>query len=111
MADETTGPWLPLTPGEVARIPERTGVFELAGGDERVLFVGVAGRDASGGLRAELAKHAAVPTGGATLFRYETTNRYRARWLELLREHKRTRGGVPPGNRLQHLPPDLRQRA
>ncbi len=103
MAIEMTKAWRPLTDAEVAALPGQLGVFELANAEGRVLFVGFAGGKSAFGLRSEVAKHAAVPTGGATQFRYEVNMQYHTRYRELLMAHQARSGAVPPGNRLQHV--------
>jgi hypothetical protein len=98
---ELTRAWRELTPAEVERVPGQLGVFELGNDEGGVLFVGFAGGRSAFGLRTELQKHAAVPTGGATRFRYEVNMQYTTRYKELLMAHQARHGHLPPGNRLQ----------
>jgi hypothetical protein len=105
MPIEMTKAWRPFTAEEVARVPGQLGVYELGNDDGRVLYVGFAGGRSTFGLRSELAKHVAVPTGGASRFRYEVNMQYTTRYKELLMAHAARHGTLPPGNRLN--PPAL----
>ena len=105
MAIALSKAWRPFTADEVSRVPGQLGVFELAGDDARVLFVGFAGGRSPFGLRSELERHRSPATGGATLFRFEVNMQYTTRYKELLMDHTARSGALPPGNRLN--PPAL----
>jgi hypothetical protein len=105
MPIEMTKAWRPFTADEVAKVSGQLGVFQLANDEGRVLFIGFAGARSLFGLRSELQRHVAVPTGGATQFRYEVNMQYTTRYKELLMAHQARNGALPPGNRLH--PPVL----
>jgi hypothetical protein len=105
MGIELDKPWRAFTADEVAKVPGQLGVYELGDDEGRVLLIGFAGGRSTFGLRSELEKHVAVPTGGATRFRYEVNMQYTTRHKELLMAHQARRGALPPGNRLK--PPVL----
>ena len=103
MAVRLTKPWRALDGGEVARLPGQLGVFEVAGEDGEVLFIGVAGARSRFGLRGELEAEL-VRRGPGHWFRVEVNTQYHTRYRELLMLHLADCGGLPPGN---EAPPGL----
>jgi hypothetical protein len=86
---------------EAASLAGHMGVFELAGPDGCVLYVGRADARSRFGLRSAVADAAArMPV--ATQFRIEVTTAYHTRHLELLMAHVAAQGAVPPGNATPH---------
>ncbi|MFV0257829.1 MAG: hypothetical protein ACK5PP_05205 [Acidimicrobiales bacterium] len=92
-------PWTDWSPDAGAAIPAQLGVFELAGPDGSVRYIGTGGGLDPFGLRSAIAEAiTARPDLGATRFRYEITHAYRSRHAELLMVHKADTGRVPVGN-------------
>jgi hypothetical protein len=90
-------PWLDLTPDTVRRLPGQLGVYQVADGEGRVLYIGYAGGRSLFGLRSEL-ERALAERAGAQRFRYEVNMQYLSRWEELLMLHVADHGALPPGN-------------
>lgn len=88
-------PWRPLA--ESARLPGQLGVFELAGADGEVVYVGYAGGRSTFGLRSAVAD-AAAGISGAERFRVEVTSAYLTRYRELLMLHVARHGRLPLAN-------------
>lgn len=91
-------PWIALTSQDIGAVPAQLGVFELAGADEVVVYIGYAGGRETFGLRSALDAALAELGAQASLFRYETTHGYLTRWEELLMVHQARHGKLPVGN-------------
>lgn len=102
MSIRLTKPWHDLSVTDPSSLPAQLGVFQLAGSDWRVIYIGYGGGREPFGLRSaiatalELCIQASVV--GPTLVRYELTHSYLSRWEELLMLHVHDFGALPPGN-------------
>ena len=103
MAIRLTKPWRALEADEVARLPGQLGVYQMAGEDGEVLFIGVAGGRSRFGLRGELEAERAR-RGPGFRFRVEVNTQYHTRYRELLMLHRADHGTLPPEN---EAPPGL----
>lgn len=97
MAVRMSKPWLALDEDNVNRVTSHLGVYQLAGDDEAIVYIGVAGGRSTHGLKGELRAHLAHPAG-ATRFRYEINMSYRSRHFELLQAYRHDHGRLPAGN-------------
>lgn len=105
-------PWQPLTLAGIERVAGHMGVYQLAGDDGAVHYIGCAGARSLHGLRGELLRWLGPSQGGGraspegdagasvalSQYRIEITTAYTTRWLELLMEHVARHGVLPPGN-------------
>ena len=112
-------PWTPFT-GEAA-ISGSTGVYEIAGAEGRILYIGSAGARELFGLRGRIATRFASAQkvrgtgqdsaledgvsspgqqspGAAAFYRYEVTSAYLSRSMELLGRYHEEYGVLPPDN-------------
>jgi hypothetical protein len=101
-----TKPWIALTPENVKALPGQLGVYQLADGEGRVVYIGAAGGRTLFGLRSELQKALQDPPAGATQFRVEVNQQYTSRHAELLMLHVHDHGALPLVN-LENPPPRL----
>jgi hypothetical protein len=97
-------PFLALVPETVRALPGQLGVYQLADEDLRVVYIGFAGGNSLFGLRGELQRALNDPTRAASRFRYEVTQQYTSRYLELLMLHIADHGSLPAGNRADPPP-------
>jgi hypothetical protein len=95
-------PWQALTPENVERLSGQLGVYQLAGPDGGVIYIGFAGGKSLFGLRGEVARHLGDPE--RVSFRCEVNQQYQTRWRELLMLHRRDHGEVPPLNAREGVP-------
>lgn len=97
-----TKPWIPVFDLAHAAVPAQLGVFQLAGDDDEVLYIGFGGGREQFGLRTAVAAaidRASVEGWGPPVgLRYEVTHAYLSRWQELLMVHVHDTGLLPPGN-------------
>jgi hypothetical protein len=98
MAIRLTKPWQALTAAAVRGLPGQLGVFELADGEGRVVFIGYAGGRSLFGLRSEVDKARLTHAAVATQFRCEITMQYLSRYEELLMLHLADHGAMPSEN-------------
>ena len=102
--------WLALTAEAVSRLPGQLGVYEIADGDGKTLFIGYAGGRSRFGMRSEIGAELERRAGTAARFRYEINMQYLSRYQELLMVHQADHGSLPPDNepprRLGRLHPD-----
>jgi len=101
MALRLSKPWVALTPQAVAKLPGQLGIYELADGEGRVLFIGFAGALSPFGLRGALEQAVRDRPGGAAQFRCEVNQQYTSRHLELLMLHVADHGSLPLLNRAE----------
>lgn len=90
--------WKLLSPVEVNMVPDRAGVYELADGDWKVIYIGMAG---AGSLMKRVSRHINDPQNPCIrarveYFRYEVNPNPTIRAEELLREYRRNHGGRNP---------------
>ena len=97
MAGLAAKPARELSPSSIADLPAQLGVYEILDDDGRVLKIGYAGGREPFGMRSALAAEL-DHVRDAVSFRHEFTHGYLTRWQELLMEHRRDRGSLPPGN-------------
>ncbi len=105
MALRIDKPWRELTDRTVAALPGQLGVFQIADGDDTVIFIGMAGGRSLFGLRSLLGEELARRPAGAQ-FRYEVNQQYWSRYRELLMLHIADHGEPPMGN-IDSLPAGL----
>jgi hypothetical protein len=92
-----TKPWLTIDAAALEALPGQLGIFELADGTGRVVYIGRADARSLFGLRSEVARQArAIPD--ATAFRFEVTTAYHTRHLELLMVHQADHAALPKYN-------------
>lgn len=96
--------WLPLSDEQVQALPGQLGVYEIADGDGRTVYIGYAGGRSRFGLRGELASQCERRRGGGHRFRVEVNQQYLTRHLELLMLHQADHGAIPLEN---EAPPGL----
>ncbi|MDA1101819.1 MAG: hypothetical protein O2967_22905 [Proteobacteria bacterium] len=89
--------WRPLTADELKGLPAQLGVYQIADGNQDVVYIGYAGGRSLWGLRGALQDQLAE-RGGAHQFRLEVNQQYLSRWEELLKVHMGDHGSLPPGN-------------
>ena len=102
MAVRMTKPWRVLDDTGVARLTGQLGVYQLAGVDERIVFIGMAGGRSLFGLRGELERELEARDPGrlgSVRFRVEVTMSYLTRCQELLMVHEADHGVLPSENR------------
>jgi hypothetical protein len=98
--EHAPGRWIPLTPTNIAALPNADGIFEVANLVRNVQYVG----RACGRLRDTLAEFEDMPRNlplsvGGHFFRFElTTAEGEAFQRRIEAYRKRHEGSVPPGN-------------
>jgi hypothetical protein len=95
MAVRLTKPWLDLTPDAAKKLSGQLGVYQLAGDDGEIAYIGFAGGRSLHGLRGELSRWAAEAPAGVTKFRYEVNTAYRTRHHELVGVFRHDNGRLP----------------
>jgi hypothetical protein len=85
------------------------GVYEIADGDKRVIYVGQSARDVPGRLREHLSGGGCVAERGV-YWRAEGSRIPRAREAELLALHRARHGELPSCNQVAPLQRDARRR-
>lgn len=86
------------------------GVYEIADESRNVLYVGQAGGNSTYGLRGKIAEHFSpdepnpVLRERARYFRYEVSNMYVSRYLEILGRYREEHGRLPEGNTASNEP-------
>lgn len=104
-------PWQRFDPAQAKAVPATVGVYELADGEGRTIFIGCAGAKEPFGLRGCLSRHFSsdepnpVLRDRARLFRYEVTQQYLSRYRELLILHREEFGQLPTGQPAASLQP------
>ena len=103
---------------ESKALPGAMGVYELADGDQRTLYIGKASGKSPFGLRGELYRHFSsaetlaaanwshprmgedLPSiqGKARYYRFEVNHNYYSRWIEILTRYREDHETLPPGN-------------
>ena len=100
------------------KLPGAMGVYELADGDQKTLYIGKASGKSPFGLRGELFRHFStsdrlasenwdhprmgedLPSvrGNARYYRFEVNHNYYSRWIEILTRYREDHETLPPGN-------------
>ena len=91
-------PWLPLNKNSIKSIASHLGVFELANGRDKIVYIGVAGGRSLFGLKGELVRLIDSPPADANQFRVEVNMAYHTRYIELLQAFYYDNGVLPIGN-------------
>jgi hypothetical protein len=99
-------PWIDLTAEAVKALPGQLGVYQLADGGGRVVYIGFAGGRSLFGLRSELERALRDRPAGAARFRVEVNQQYTTRYQELLMLHGADHGSLPVVNQ-EDPPPRL----
>jgi len=94
-------PFQPLTTENLQTVHGWLGVYQLAGPDATVYYIGYAGGRTLFGLNGELTSELAARGGRPALFRYEVNMQYLSRHQELLMLHVADHGELPPRNRAE----------
>ena len=90
-------PWQALSAENAGRLQGQLGVYQIADGSGKIVYIGYAGGKSLFGLRSELEKHVGNPA--KTQFRFEVNMQYQTRYRELLMLHVLTHGELPELNR------------
>jgi len=96
MAVRLTKPWLTAAQA-LSRLAGNLGVFQLAGAQQQLLYIGFAGGKSSFGLKGEV-ERALQLHPSVQFVRYEVTTSYHTRYRELLMAHIADQGSLPPLN-------------
>ena len=91
-------PWIDLTAENIERLPGQLGVFQLAGEDDGIFYIGFAGGRSLFGLRSELEKWRQTRSAEKTRFRYEINMQYMTRHQELLMLYVAEHDALPREN-------------
>lgn len=95
-------PWQRLDLAEIEAIPAVLGVYELGDDGGAVIYVGFAGARERFGMRSRLQRHFSdaetnrVISDSARQYRWESTQMYTSRHVELLMQHLRDHGDRLP---------------
>src|SRR3954447_1072287 len=99
--------WRPLSVAEIEKVPESSGVYELATLVRTVLFIGAAPEN----LSAEIAQHLTVATAplvrsGSLYFRFRPADEALNLQSEMLADYTaRHNGALPPAQSIPPPPP------
>jgi hypothetical protein len=92
---QTFTPWRPLFPDQLAEVPDRPGVYELATLVRTIVYVGEAGN-----LASALSQHVSLAGGPSSqnrrYFRFVEVERPEQLQRQLLAEYQRTHQGALP---------------
>ena len=97
MAVRLDKPWQALSADGVEELMGHLGVYQIADGEGRVVYIGYAGGRSLFGLKGELREQLAA-RGEGFRFRLEVNHQYMSRWEELLAVHVADHGALPAGN-------------
>lgn len=98
MSIRLTKPWIDLRELDPEDLPAQLGVFQLADGDENVVYIGYGGGATLFGLRSAISEAVADKASGAVAVRWELTHGYLSRWEELMMVHQHDFGAPPTAN-------------
>ncbi len=101
---EINKPWETYDPAKYRDYSGSYGIYELADENHEIIYVGMAGGQSIYGLRGKIAGHFSpnesnpVIRERARYFRYEITNMYLSRLVEVLGRYREEHGQLPDAN-------------
>lgn len=107
---EIQHPWETYQPEMYREYSGSYGIYELADENQNIIYVGMAGGASIYGLRGKIAVHFGpdeknpVIRDRARYFRYEITNMYLSRLVEVLGRYREEHGRLPEGNEASDEP-------